>query len=242
MILWAAWWISLNRAMLVATLTVAFGTFRRTPWTEDGRMETLSQFVVLAIVATLGFALRREHAARRAAECTDPLTGVANRRACLQRMNAELEFAKRSNASICVAMWDYDGFKKVNDQHGHSRGDEVLVGICNVIEANVRPYDMWCRWGGDEFVLLLPGADEAAGRKVVDRLKQALSDSTLVSPESGRTATLSVGLLVCQNDYPEPAWAIECADRLMYEAKSQGQDLLVARAWQPDLTVQAIDS
>ncbi|MDA1013900.1 MAG: GGDEF domain-containing protein, partial [Planctomycetota bacterium] len=217
--------------LLVATLTVAFGTFRRTPWTEDARMETLVQFAMLAVVAVLGVVLRREHLARRVAERADPLTGAANRTACLERLHVELERSKRTNAPLSVAFWDYDGFKQFNDSLGHIPGDDRLVGVSQVIQSRIRSYDLWARWGGDEFVLLLPDTDETAGRAVIGRLKQTLT-AEFPSTGSEPPVSFSVGLLVCRRDYPTADAAIASADTLMYEAKSAGANSLVAGAWE----------
>ena len=115
MVIWVACTQTASRAVLVGTLTVAFGTFRKTPWTADARDASMVEFIMLAIIALLAFACRRQFAMRRRAERTDGLTGIGNRTACMEQLAAELARAKRLSSNLAVSFWDCDGFKQINE-------------------------------------------------------------------------------------------------------------------------------
>lgn len=217
MIVWVACTRTLSRATLVATLVVAFGTFRRTPWTSDARDASLVEFVMLSIVAFLAFVVRRQFEIRQKAERTDSLTGIANRAACLERLTAELERAKRTKQPLAVSFWDCDQFKKLNDEHGHLAGDQALQHIASSVQANVRAYDTWARWGGDEFVLALPNTTLEPATAVIERLK------TTAAADMATAVTLTVGLVVFDGEsttFPDTVLqVVDAADRAMYDKK-----------------------
>ncbi|HST14833.1 MAG TPA: sensor domain-containing diguanylate cyclase [Gaiellaceae bacterium] len=112
---------------------------------------------------------------------TDALTGLANRRSWDDQLTRAIAHAERTHETLSVAVCDVDGLKEINDRRGHAAGDELLRGIADRWRADARAADLIARIGGDEFAVLLPGADEAGAHDVVDRLIGVLPDGTLVS-------------------------------------------------------------
>lgn len=137
----------------------------------QGAAHTWAYVVVTAAVAgeALSGTVRRLH---RLA-ITDPLTGLLNREGLRRAADAVLLAAERSGDQVAVAVLDLDGFKSVNDLHGHAAGDALLVALSRAWSQELRPADLLGRWGGDEFVLVLPGADLASARAAVSRLAAA---------------------------------------------------------------------
>jgi diguanylate cyclase (GGDEF)-like protein len=107
----------------------------------------------------------------------DELTQIDNRRAFHRRVGEEMQRSRRSTHTFSVALIDLDGFKQVNDTHGHHAGDELLVRISKAWVAVLRPEDCLARWGGDEFALMLPGCEEDGTEVVIERLREAMPEA-----------------------------------------------------------------
>src|SRR5690606_4896406 len=114
----------------------------------------------------------------------DPLTGLLNRRALMDMIKQEVERAARSGASFVVAMLDVDHFKAVNDRYGHETGDRALVELAGVLGESLREYDMCGRWGGEEFLVMLPNTQPEAAQGVMDRLVGAVRGLAVASGEN----------------------------------------------------------
>jgi diguanylate cyclase (GGDEF)-like protein len=174
-----------------------------------------------------------ERANRRLTDLSirDPLTGVFNRRYLLDELANALDARHDPDSTVAVAMLDLDGFKPVNDTHGHLLGDRLLCEIAEGIKASVRSDDLVCRFGGDEFVVLLIGADETAAE---DRAREIATAVRAVGrrfdPKRGVTA--SVGVAVGRPG-DDPADVLRRADTRAYAAKRAGGDHVVLH----DLTV-----
>jgi diguanylate cyclase len=152
------------------------------------------------------FATMTEHAT------TDALTGLANRRSWEDQLTRAIAQAERTHETLSVAVCDVDGLKEINDRRGHAAGDELLRSIADRWRADARAADLIARVGGDEFAVLLPGADEAGAHDVVERLIGSLPAGT------------SVSFGIAEWDLREDALALMArADVRMYDEKHRGK-------------------
>lgn len=146
---------------------------------------------------------------------TDPLTGLANRRAMFEALRRELAGAIRQDRPLTVLVLDLDGFKAVNDTHGHDEGDRVLGLVTMALGQVLRASDLAVRMGGDEFAAILPGSDAQAAQEVVRRLFAAFD-----ALRGAHTVTMSVGLAGLNLEQPQdPEALLRQADEAMYRAK-----------------------
>lgn len=152
---------------------------------------------------------------------TDPLTGAANRRRFDQRLLEELERHQRTGGALSLALADVDHFKGVNDEFGHLAGDAVLKALVKKMLAGTRPYDLVARWGGEEFVILLPDTLLAPAVDVAERIRLAFAGET--APEVNRPITVSFGIATVRpGDSAETLLAR--ADAALYRAKESGRN------------------
>jgi len=152
---------------------------------------------------------------------TDPLTGLANRRGCEKSIAGEISRAERERKPLSCIMLDIDRFKQVNDTMGHQSGDQVLREISAMLRQSVRAYDIVARWGGEEFLIVLPGADLEAARQLAERIRVGVQK--LPTPAA---VTISAGAAEFDADYDFEA-TLRTADRRMYEAKAAGRNCVV---------------
>jgi diguanylate cyclase (GGDEF)-like protein len=150
---------------------------------------------------------------------TDELTGLANRRALLYSLSHHFAAAKREIVTLTVVMFDLDGFKQYNDRYGHSAGDEALRLVGQVLWENTRTADMTGRYGGDEFLSLLPGATAEDAHTFTKRVRDGLAD---IETECGEVLTISAGVAVFDSSMYVMRDLVAAADLGLYEAKSNG--------------------
>lgn len=157
------------------------------------------------------------------ASFTDPLTGIANRRAMLERLKAESNRASRGDPAFCVLMVDLDHFKNVNDTYGHEAGDLIILAVAKTLENSVRNFDLCARWGGEEFLVLLTRTDLETASGVAEKLLQAVRAHEISYEGQTLTITFSGGLALhqSQGDVNE---TLREADRALYEAKTGGRN------------------
>jgi diguanylate cyclase len=153
----------------------------------------------------------------------DDLTGLLNRRAAMERFTEALGALPRRSAVASVVLIDLDHFKAVNDTHGHAAGDEVLRGFAEVARASLRTHDLLARWGGEEFLLVLPGADPADAAVVLARLREELAGRTFDAAAPGLRVTFSAGVARC-GGLDDVEASIARADAAMYGAKTGGRN------------------
>ncbi len=178
----------------------------------------LFQLVLVGVVASrLGGELRR--AARH-----DALTGLLNRRAGEELLAEEAQRARRLGSGFAVLLIDLDHFKVVNDRFGHAAGDRVLQHVASLLGAQLREIDRLVRWGGEEFVVLLPETKAAEACGLARRLCDRLRGLPLVWHEEALPMTASIGVAAWADAEDAPAQVLARADAALYEAKRSGRD------------------
>jgi two-component system cell cycle response regulator len=155
----------------------------------------------------------------------DGLTGLANRRHAEEVLAAEISRALRFGGSLAVVMTDLDHFKSVNDEHGHPVGDTVLRRFARLLEASIRDVDLAARWGGEEFLLILPGTDGAGAARLAERIRTRLAETTLLTPEGVPiVATASFGVAATAEEPGSAEELVAEADAALYAAKRAGRN------------------
>jgi len=161
---------------------------------------------------------------------TDPLTDTVNRRRFMEVAGQQLALAQRYCYPTSLLLLDIDHFKQVNDNHGHAMGDRALVEISKVMKAEVRESDTLARFGGEEFIVLLPHTAREGALSVAERIRQATRDHVISSEGKQMTVTVSVGGVTCETSATPLDGLISRADRLLYEAKQAGRNRCMVEA------------
>lgn len=154
---------------------------------------------------------------------TDPLTGVLNRRAILTQIENELSRAKRNNAHISISLLDLDHFKKINDNFGHLAGDAVLRECMHRVGETIRAYDAIGRFGGEEFIIVLPGSKQTDAFTIAERIRLKINEKNVNVDGTSIPFTVSQGLATC-NGKSTVDELIAMADQALYRAKEKGRD------------------
>jgi two-component system cell cycle response regulator len=163
---------------------------------------------------------------------TDALTGLHNRRYMAGQLQALLSRAGQGGDSVAVLVMDIDHFKLVNDGFGHDAGDEVLREFAVRLATNVRAIDLPCRLGGEEFVVVMPGASLEAATRVADRIRRDVASQPfpIMGGAESLTITVSVGVAASTGPADTPDVLLKRADEGVYEAKARGRNQVIARA------------
>lgn len=189
--------------------------------------------VLLAVLAAVSYRrLRLGHRVARELERaarTDAVTGLANRRAMLERLDQELERSRQTGQPLTLVMADVDHFKAINDRHGHDAGDTVLVAIGERLASTLRSQDTLARWGGEEFLLLLPATGPQGGHAIAERLRRAISAVPFTVAGEPVGLTITQGLATARPGMDAQS-LIKAADQALYEGKRRGRDQVVAAA------------
>lgn len=160
----------------------------------------------------------------RDAALSDPLTGLANRRAFFGAIDREVAGALRQHTPMSLLMLDIDHFKEVNDARGHDAGDAVLVALSRVLLRGVRQSDLVARFGGEEFAILLPCTPVEGAFLLAERLRCAVRDSGIQHDGTVLHVTVSIGVSTLAPNADRPDTLIKAADIALYRAKSDGRD------------------
>lgn len=191
---------------------------------------TVHGFNVAVVFAMAAYTARFYYSTVRRAEkklaelaATDPLTGLSNRRNLLAMAEHVMAKAQRAGQPIALILADIDHFKAINDQHGHEAGDRVLVHTGALLSQTCRAQDIVARWGGEEFLMLLPATDAAAAWTVAERIRTTVTSQPLAPQEEAIEVTLSLGVAVVHANEPL-ASAIARADAALYRSKEEGRN------------------
>ena len=153
---------------------------------------------------------------------TDGLTGLPNRRSIDDTLKRMAAHAERTSNSLGIVLFDLDHFKQINDLCGHEKGDEVLAAVGVVITSTLRASDFAGRFGGEEFILLLPDTDRAGAVEVAEKLRLAIAAVEVTGVS--RPITASLGVAAIPADAAEPMLLLRAADRALYLAKANGRN------------------
>lgn len=194
---------------------------RAEPTTEDTRLGLGDLFQVLTY--------RQKYEALRAQVTRDPLTGVHNRGFFDETLHAQLAGARRAGTPVTVMIADVDHFKRINDTHGHSEGDRALRVIAQALARAARTSDIVCRYGGEEFCLILPGTSREAAALVAARIREEVTAACARSSiGGGERVTITIGLAGFPDDGTDSDALMRAADQRLYRGKEAGRDRVVA--------------
>jgi two-component system cell cycle response regulator len=161
----------------------------------------------------------------------DELTGIWNRSAVLEALEKELERSKRQSTTLGVVMVDIDHFKKINDDHGHVAGDRILRKIAISISQSLRLYDSVGRYGGDEFLAILPNCGLPQAFKLAERVREGVSANAYQLNGQPIVCTVSIGVAaVSKSEQVELSSVLRSADQALYEAKDRGRNCTAAQS------------
>jgi len=212
-------------ATVLNLLAIAGLLAQQSIFESDIQMWTFAATTVVVSACAYVFAYRNQNQRERLEHLAtiDPLTGVRNRRSMDEELDIAIANAERTDLSYAVALLDIDHFKKVNDQYGHSAGDDVLISLAGLIQQNTRKADQLFRYGGEEFVILLSGIDSSGLSAVMNNLQQVLRKH-LKAP--GGPVTVSFGVAQLRQGESASDWLAR-ADGALYEAKESGRDCII---------------
>ncbi|MFK7966031.1 MAG: GGDEF domain-containing protein [Burkholderiaceae bacterium] len=171
--------------------------------------------------------VRRAEKKLREQATTDELTGLSNRAHFQSRATTEVARARREGSSVGLLLADVDHFKRVNDRYGHEAGDTTLKEIAKILQEGLREVDILARWGGEEFLILLPGSSAVRSYEVAERLRASIAEKSFAAKANAFSATISIGT-ASLDDNEELDAAISRADQALYRSKSNGRNLVTA--------------
>jgi diguanylate cyclase (GGDEF)-like protein len=226
-----------NRHWLIVPLADGEGALLGIIWVDNPRdrllpsPDRLQALRIFANAATAALVSGRQLGELRFLAHHDPLTRLLNRRAFMTRLDGEVARAHRYGRPLGLVVTDLNGFKQLNDRHGHAAGDEALVAFANVLAESLRKPDDAFRIGGDEFAVLLSEATEHDARFVVERVKTLIDERSAGGARWLSDVSASFGYAVCPENATDSKTLFRLADEAQYEAKRSGAGLgFVARA------------
>ncbi len=174
--------------------------------------------------------LRKSYEIAAAQACTDPMTGLYNRLHLWRTLDRELERAARYGRLCSAIMIDIDFFKNYNDMYGHLKGDEVLKKAAEIFRQNIRNTDISVRYGGEEFLIIMPETGKDLALRVGEKLRKAFEEwpFPLEETQPGGRLTVSVGIATFPEDAPDARTLVDKADKALYRAKEDGRNCVVA--------------
>src|SRR5881392_4033255 len=229
-LVWAAFRFGRRKAITATCALAAIATWGTAhgfgPFARDSQNTSLLLLQsFIGVMAVTSMALAAEFTEHKRADeyvrqlaVTDPLTGLANYRRLLDALDSEIKRYERTGRPFAVVLLDLDGLKKINDTHGHLVGTEAICRLANILRIHCRAVDIAGRYGGDEFVLVLPEADSQAAQRVANRIAERLSTDGDEPP-----VTVSTGIAVYPHDGKTIAELFGAADRALYLKKGSSK-------------------
>jgi diguanylate cyclase (GGDEF)-like protein len=214
--------------ILVATLGV------HPAWTIHNPTPVIATLALLAGVISIVWALQAAELHHRDEAILDPLTGLLNRHALVPRFHEISLQARLTGQPVCMVLCDVDGFKQVNDEHGHDCGDAVLRDIAYELRKRLRSFELVYRLGGEEFLTVLPGIDAQGGAEVAERLREAVEQAR----PTDIPITISVGVSAARGAQVDYDLLFKAADEALYEAKRMGRNRVVTTPEQAPIEVE----
>jgi diguanylate cyclase (GGDEF)-like protein len=196
---------------------------------DQEQMKAIGQFAAtVAETMALALANLKLRETLRNQAIRDCLTGLYNRRYLEETLERELSRAKRKDKPLGIIMLDLDRFKQLNDTYGHEAGDHVLRTLGDLLQSHVRASDIACRYGGEEFVLILPEADAAVTFNRAEELRLAVEALPVFYRGQQLGVTISLGVAVRPQHGDSGETLLRAADQALYAAKEQGRNRVVA--------------
>ncbi len=157
----------------------------------------------------------------------DPLTNTLNHRAIIDELAKLWALADRKKSPLALLMLDLDHFKRINDSYGHQAGDFALKNFCQLVKTELRPYDHFGRYGGEEFTICLPSADADQAMSVAERIRLKLESTPMEYDGLCFAVTVSIGISLYSENQKSPKELLLIADRAAYQAKTEGRNRVV---------------
>lgn len=209
------------------TLSISLAQDGHTSW-----YAAMIAFLVPAIIAPLFSSmqlrmvaqLEQAHNKLQHLSITDELTQTYNRRYFAEVADREFERSRQARNQVAVLLMDADNFKKVNDTYGHHVGDQVLRQMANITRSCIRKNDVLARWGGEEFIVLLPQASLAEALEVAERIRISVLSNPVELPEKPLAVSVSIGLATLESTMQRFDDMLRAADKALYRAKHQGKN------------------
>jgi two-component system chemotaxis response regulator CheY len=213
-----------DKASVVEGLGAGADDYLTKPYYSE---ELLARVKIGERILQLEDRLREAHEQMEYQAMHDALTGLLNRRAIQIHAEAEAKRATRASAALSLLLLDVDNFKAINDRYGHLVGDQALQTVAKVLSSNVRQYDWVGRWGGEEFLCVLPSTSQSEAGQAAERIRSSVAAVTLTAPDSSTVhMTVSIGV-ACIEGYRDVIWLdklIQSADHALYKAKTEGRN------------------
>ena len=210
--------------LVLSTVIVDFSGF------VDSPVQTLTSGAMLIGVAAFSVALSSSELRHRGEAAVDPLTGLLNRKSLAARFEEVRQQARVTGRPVALILCDIDRFKSVNDTHGHDCGDDVLRDVGREIRAALRSFELVYRFGGEEFLVIVPGLDRDEAAEVAERVRIAVAERR----PGALPVTVSLGVSAGQGDAIEYDTLFRRADEALYRAKQAGRDRVVTGGSTPD--------
>lgn len=217
------------RGIALFYVNTSYGVFSDN-WLQTANFISTVIFMILWTMGSVFMVTQRLSVELTQTARIDFLTQTLNRRAGQERLNQEAKRAERKSGVFSIILMDVDKFKYINDHFGHSVGDAALIQISDMMRKSLRAEDMHCRWGGDEFLIMLQDTAEVGAQEAAERLKTVIHKQKITYQKKKISCTLSIGISCFGITSRTLEETIILADEALYLAKSKGGDCIVVES------------